>query len=329
MKQKIKVVHFGIAHDHSTATLMCARSFPDVFDVAAICEPDADTRRQFEHEDAYKGIPWITEEELFARGDIDAVFCEGYELRSVSDAQKCIDRGLHVHLDKPGGTDLATFEHLLKSADEKGLTLQMGYMYRYNPAFKYTLDAVKSGKLGRITGIDASFSRQDTPEKRKWLGRFPGGMMFYLGCHILDMILLINGMPERVIPFNRSSDWNNDGSMDSSFAVLDYPHGACSVRINGNEVNGMASRRLRVVGTLGTVEILPLEYPTVMTEALLKDAENANSADVARRIFPGYISGRYDEMMLDFAACVRGEKTNPYTSGYELALQRVLLEACR
>ena len=35
-----------------------------------------------------------------------------------------------------------------------------------------------------------------------------------------------------------------------------------------------------------------------------------------------------DEMMLDFAAYVRGEKTNPYTYEYEYQLQKMILAAC-
>ena len=327
--KKVRVAHFGIAHDHSTATLETVRNLKDIYEVVGICEPDAQTRESLGGAKIYQGLPWLSEEELFSRNDIDAVLCEGHELRSVSDAQKCIDKGWHVHLDKPGGTDLAAFERLLKSADAKGLTMQMGYMFRWNTAFKYALDSVKSGKLGRIVGIDASFSRMDTPEKRKWLGQFPGGMMFYLGCHIIDTILLLNGMPDRVVPFNHSSDCDNDGSMDTAFAVLDYPHGACAVRVHACEVNGMAKRNLKIVGTLGTIEIQPMEYPTIIYEALLKDANYPWNTDGARRIFPGYVSGRYDEMMTEFAACVRGEMTNPYTSEYELNLQRVLLEACK
>ena len=38
--------------------------------------------------------------------------------------------------------------------------------------------------------------------------------------------------------------------------------------------------------------------------------------------------GRYDEMMLDFAAFVRGERKNPYSYEYELGLQKLVLQAC-
>jgi predicted dehydrogenase len=327
--KKIRTAHFGIAHDHSAVTMECARKYPDIFEIVGICEPDEETRNTMGNHPAYAGIPWLTEDELLSRDDIDAVLCEGHELRSVSDAQKCIDRGFHVHLDKPGGTDIAAFEALLKSAHQKGLTLQMGYMYRYNPAFRRVMEAVREGTLGTITGIDGTFSILHPSEKRKWLGQFPGGMMFYIGCHVIDMILLLNGLPDDVHPFNRSSDHDNDGSLDSAFAVLDYPRGACTVRTNATEINGYARRSLLVSGTKASIEIRPLECPTLMNITTLEDAKKGpGSDDASRSVFPGYLPGRYDDMMLEFSACVRGEIKNPYSWEYELELQKVVLAAC-
>lgn len=327
--KKIRVAHLGIAHDHSSVTMETVREYPELYEVIGVCEPDDETREKFGSHEAYRGLPWLAEEELLNREDIDAVLCEGNELRSVSDAQKCIDHNKHVHLDKPGGINLCAFEKLLLSAEEKGLTVQMGYMFRYNPAMRRVLDAVKSGKLGDIISIDGSFSVAHTAEKRKWLKQFPGGMMCFLGCHIIDMIMMINGTPERVIPFNHSTDWDNDGSIDSGFAVLDYPKGACFVRANGTEVNGVAGRYLRVCGTLGTMDIRPLEFPTLMTETFLNETEGKKFSNKSRDVFLGYMPGRYGDMMKEFAACVRGDIKNPYSPQYELEVQRVLLEACK
>ncbi len=317
--RKIKVVHYGIAHDHSIDTLTCARQYTDTFEIVGVCEPDAEMRESFGKADVYRGVYWMREEELFSRGDIDAVFCEGHELRSVSDAQKCIDHGIHVHLDKPGGTDLEAFERLVRSAERNNLTLQMGYMYRYNPAMKYVLKRVRSGELGVITGIDASFSTTHNAEKRRWLKQFPGGTMFFIGCHSIDMIMQINGIPKSVYGFNHSSGCDNDDSMDTTFAVLDYLTGACCVRANSTEPFGYHHRHLKVVGTEGVIEICPLETPTVVKETMAGLGE--------RIVHPAYIPGRLDEMMLEFARCVRGEIKNPYSGDYEIALQKVLLEA--
>ena len=38
--KKLRVAHFGIAHDHSGVTMECARKYPDVYEVVGICEPD-------------------------------------------------------------------------------------------------------------------------------------------------------------------------------------------------------------------------------------------------------------------------------------------------
>lgn len=324
--RSIKVIHYGVAHDHSAGILECVRRHPEAFEVVGLVEPDEDMRRAFGGDPVYAGLPWLTEAQAFARPDIEAAICEGHELRSLRDAQSCIRRGLHVHLDKPAGVDLAAFAQLLEDAQRKSLTLHMGYMYRYNPAMQYVVKQARAGRLGCITGIDGSFSIRHDAQKRAWMGQFPGGMMFFLGCHVIDMILSINGKPEQVMPFLHSSDVENEGSLDSAFAVLDYPHGACSVRANATEANGFKQRHLLVCGSEGTLRIEPLENPTRLRQVVYDPAHRLD--DAGRDVPLPEVGGRYDAMMLEFAACVRGEMANPYTPAYELMLQQTVLQAC-
>lgn len=49
-------------------------------------------------------------------------------------AQKHLDAGKLILMDKPASGRLAVFKHLLDTAKEKNLVVQLGYMYRYNPA---------------------------------------------------------------------------------------------------------------------------------------------------------------------------------------------------
>lgn len=326
--KKVRVAHFGIAHDHSIFAMEVLRKYPEIFEIVGVCEPDEKTRETLGKHPNYDGLHWMTEQELLSREDLDAVLCEGHELRSVSDAQKCIDRGLPVHLDKPGGVDLAAFKTLLDSADKKGLPVHMGYMYRWNPAMRYVRDAVKNGELGTITGIDATFSIQYQPEKKRWLKQFPGGMMFFLGCHSLDMICQLMAEPTAVHAFNRSAQDEDDGALDSCLAVLDYPNGVATIRSSGVEANGYYERTLKVVGTKGTIKIQPLETPTLVRRSYIKDGIEHPWHDYSISIFPGYPNGRYDDMLLEFAAIVRGEMKNPWSSDYEYMLQKTLLKAC-
>lgn len=326
--KKIRVAHFGIAHDHSIFAMEVLRKYPDIFEIVGVCEPDADTKRMLGGHPNYAGLHWMTEQELLSRDDLDAVLCEGHELRSVSDAQKCIDRGLPVHLDKPGGVDLDAFGRLLASADAKNLPVHMGYMYRWNPAMRYVRDAVRNAELGTITGIDASFSIQYQPEKKRWLKQFPGGMMFFLGCHSLDMICQLLGEPSAVHAFNRSAQDEDDGALDTCLAVLEYPNGVASIRSSGVEANGYYERTLKVVGTKGTIKIQPLETPTLVRRSGIADGLEHPWHDYSISVFPGYANGRYDDMLLEFAAIVRGEMKNPWSSDYEYMLQKTLLKAC-
>ena len=43
-----------------------------------------------------------------------------------------LKHGKHVWLDKPAGDDLEAFRAVLDLAREKGLLVQLGYMFRYN-----------------------------------------------------------------------------------------------------------------------------------------------------------------------------------------------------
>ena len=91
-----------------------------------------------------------------------------------------------------------------------------------------------------------------------------------------------------------------------------------------------------ICGTKGTVEIKPLEVKIPGTSVLKSELYLSTKEmvggdiynDIKQKIDVEPMSGRYDEMMLDFAAMVRGEKENPYGYDYEYELQKLVLESC-
>ena len=120
-------------------------------------------------------------------------------------AQKCVDAGMHIHMDKPGGEDLRGFAKLLSDAKRKGLLVQMAYMYRYNPAIQHCVEAAVSGALGEIFEIDAQMSTRHDAAYRQWLSQYRGGTMYIFGCHLIDLIHLILGAPNKVTPYLRNT----------------------------------------------------------------------------------------------------------------------------
>jgi len=237
-------------------------------------------------------------------------------------------------MEKPGGVGLEAFEKMIEAVKSGNKTFHTGYMYRYNPYVQDILERVRSGELGEIISVEAQMNCFHPKETRQWLKTFPGGMMFYLGCHLVDLILQIQGEPENIIPLNRSTGFLGTDSEDFGMAVFEYKNGVSFAKTSAVEVGGFARRQLVVTGTKGTIELKPLEMFTIpntgvqsqYTDRVTYTAPTPwGDRGIAER---SEIYDRYIGMMASFAQMVRGEKTNPITPDYELTLYKNLLKAC-
>ena len=323
----IKLGHVGTMHDHSAAKLECVKKFPDLFEVVGCVAESPERAAALAHTPPYEGIPFTDRQGLLDAG-VEAVLVESFECDLVHEAQFWADRGVHLHIDKPAGDDVASLERLLRTAKEKKLAVQMAYMYRYNHAIRDCMKRVEQGELGEIYQVTAVMNTGHSAEKRNWLGNFRGGIQFFLGCHMIDLVYRFQGLPQAIHPFLKSTGFDGVTSTDVSHALFEYPNGISTVEATSAEVNGYGRRQLVVCGSLGTYEIEPLEAPTHAYFIPAKDA--ATYADRRREIElpPFDPKCRYDDMMIDFARFVRGEAENPYTPSYELTLQKLLMYCC-
>lgn len=58
---------------------------------------------------------------------------------------------------------------------------------------------IKNGEIGEVYCVEAHMDCEHAPSNRQRLEKFPGGMMFFLGCHLIDLIYRIQGEPEEVL----------------------------------------------------------------------------------------------------------------------------------
>ena len=160
--------------------------------------------------------------------------------------------------------------------------------------------------------------------------------MFFLGCHLIDLVYLFCGEPEEVIPYNTSTHNDSIESEDNAFAIFRYKNGISFVKSCASEVNGFDRRQLVVCGTKGTVVLKPIELRTggenveQLTPAHVTFYEDgiANQFGKAGEDVQFGPFGRYLEMMIDFAEIVRGKRNNAFSYEHELAVQRLVLQAC-
>ena len=238
----------------------------------------------------------------------------------------CIEAGKHVHLDKPAG-DLKEYKYILDTARANGLVVQLGYMYRYNPAVVKCLELINEGALGEIYSINAEMSTNHPSEYRTWLKNFGGGIMYILGSHLVDLIVYMLGKPDKITSFLKNTQRDGVDVEDNNLAVLEYGNTLARIFVSSVEVNGFGRRQLVVSGSKGTVNICPLERPITLT---FSNTEIANKTYEDCKITIPFddntADGRYDEMMKDFYAYVLGEKENPYTYEHDYLVQKVIDE---
>lgn len=330
--KKIKIGQIGVGHDHAALIFSTLRQYPDVFDLVGYAIPEDDD--DFVDAHRFEGARRMTVEELLAVDGLQAVTVETCERQLTKYAKLAADRGLAVHMDKPGGLLLPDFEELISTVKEKGIVFHTGYMYRYNPVVEKLRRQIAEGKLGEIHSVEAHMDCHHTDQKRQWLGQFPGGMMFFLGCHLIDLCIFLRGFPDEIVPYNAVTGVGGVTAEDYGFAVLKYKNGVSFVKTSAAEIGGFMRRQLVVCGSKGTVQLLPieafpengrdLEHYTGVREVF--DEPKGWGSDGERYDTPPF--QRYGAMMRAFAAYVAGERENPFTPDYELKIYRALLAAC-
>ena len=247
----------------------------------------------------------------------------------VSYARRCIAAGKHVHMDKPACSSLGEYRELLDSARDRGLVIQLGYMYRYNPAVMKCIEHVRNGDLGEIYSINAEMSTYHGKDYRSWLRNFRGGIMYILGSHLVDLAVYILGEPKRVTSFLKRTELDGVDVEDNNLAVLEYDRALVRIFVSSVEVNGWGRRQLVVSGSLGTVSIMPLECRCEMTYTDRKITGGYNYADKKIKVEvddPAEEDRRYDLMMREFYAYSTGERKNPFTYEHDYTVHKVLDE---
>lgn len=321
----LKIGQIGIGHNHSDK-LKVIKRHPELFELVGYAEENEEWVARRGEKPTFVDVPRRSVEEVIERSDAILVETDVWNLTKT--AQLCVDAGKHIHMDKPASGTVEEYRRLLETAKEKNLVVQLGYMYRYNPAVLKLFEMVKNGELGDISAIDAQMSIPHSDKYRTWLRNFKGGDLYIFGSHLIDLIVYLLGKPNQVLSSIASSGKNGVESPDLTAAMLVYDHAIARVFSSSVEWDGWARRCFSVAGSLGTAHIQPMEVPTVMTFAPCHEGTTLRT-DLAQTIEveqqPN--SHRYDSMLLAFHDYITGKAENPFSYEHDLAVHEVINEA--
>ncbi|MFT5129780.1 MAG: putative dehydrogenase [Rhodothermales bacterium] len=322
---RIKIGQVGTTHPHAQGKLEAIRKFPELFELVGIVEADDLRWAAIGKRGGYAAVPRISEEQLFNTPGLQAVTVETRVQDLVPTALRCLEAGVHIHLDKPAGESLPACKAMHALAARKQRVIQMGYMLRYHPAFEFLYQVLDKGWLGELTEVSGMMGKYMNDAGRRELSVFAGGGMFELACHLIDQVVTVLGKPTAVTPFTRRSFPEKDSFADNQLAVLEYPKAIATVRCNHIDRMGGPRREFSVTGTDGTLEIRPLESGDVRLGLSRGQGKYKKGYQDLR--FPR-IGGRYDGEFLDLARVIRGEKELAWNATHDIATHEAVLMAC-
>jgi predicted dehydrogenase len=201
--------------------------FPDV-ELAAVVDPLAENRQRVAAECHVAAM--ADHRGLF--GKIDAAVIASPTIHHHALAMECLERGIHLLVEKPLCSTHADAEQLVAAARRNKVILQVGHVERFNPAFAAVAPHVRNPKYIEAER-NSGFTFRSTDV----------GVVLDLMIHDIDLVLsLARGRLRKVDALGLSV---LGGHEDVANARLEFDCG-CVANLSASRVSSEAARRMQI-----------------------------------------------------------------------------------
>ncbi len=316
---RIKVAFLGGSHSHAQEKVKVVQGSPR-YELAGLWEEDPKLRAQYQN----AGVPVKSMQEILKDPSIRVIAVESAVQDHAAHARMVLEAGKHVHVEKPPADNLDSFRSLVALAERKRLLMQMGYMWRFNPAINTAVEAARKGWLGKIYLVRGMMNTLIAGERRPEWALLQGGQMFEQGSHLIDPMVRLMGAPEKVTPFLKKHGQFEDKLKDNTVAVFEWA-GALGILTSSTLQPGAGSyRSLEILGTNGTATVRPIEPPTLQVDlAQGAGPYRAKSQTVSLAPYRRYV-GDFEEL----SEAIRLQKPLSITPQEDLLVHETLMRAC-
>ena len=315
MKRKLRVLFYGTTHEHAPGKFESLRKLPDDFEIAAVVDDaprGSPMYRDYPWEPS--GCPVVAEAEAWNVPDIDAVFVETTNCDLMEIAAACAARGLPMHCDKPCGEAMEPYRSIVETCRAKSIPMQIGYMYRANPAVRFCWSAVREGWLGEVRFVEADMNHAYNHDNyAEYISSFNGGILYNLGCHLVDMVApMVEGSPRKCTTVLRNAPGDPEWAKSCGVSLMEFEKADVVLRSSASMPGGILCRRLRIDGSNGTIDLCPIERFDGERLTLVLTLQNPAGGYAAGRhvVDFGVQTDRYADQLKELAEIVRGERPN-------------------
>ena len=134
-------------------------------------------------------------EALLADPEVEAVYIAVPHPQHVEWAVKAAEAGKHILCEKPIGLNYAEAMVMAEAASANQVLLMEAFMYRCHPQTAKLVELVRSGAIGEVKLVQATFGFNAgfNAESRLWSNAAGGGGILDVGCYAVSFSRLIAG----------------------------------------------------------------------------------------------------------------------------------------
>ncbi|SEQ86343.1 Gfo/Idh/MocA family protein [Microlunatus flavus] len=328
----------GLGEVAQVVHLPVLQSLPELFSVQAGCDISPTLAKQVG--DRF-GIPqtYLSATEMVEAGGLDAVLVLNSDEYHAECVVSALEHGLHVLVEKPMCLSPREAERIVEARDRTGLTVMVGYMRRFAPAFLEakellpTLGGVNFARVHDVIGRNQLIVDQTSHVVRptdlteaqmheRWdrgsalvkdaIGDVGGELagayrlLCGLGSHDFSAMRELLGRPSRVAAARM---WKQGGYIA---ALLDYPGFVVSYE-TGVDEQLRFDAHLEVYGDLASMRI-QYDTPYVRHLPTTLTVEETSGDALRRTVIRPHLKDPYTHELEYFHACVvegRAPKTTP------------------
>lgn len=327
----LKLAMLGMWHVHAEGIVRQIAAHPNEFSLVGFHDPDplVVEGRSKTWPSRISGYRVFATAEELLKQPLDGVIVEGRVYENLGLARLALERGLPVLLEKPAGDDLDEHRRLMDLARQKGLHVQMIYLFRYMSAVREMLGRGRRGELGAIYEFRGRLPKELATYERfvDELAPYPGGIFFEMAGHLVDMLVALLGKPQRVVPFLAHHHTAEPATfVDHGIAVFEFDRAFGTIEVPALEV-APHSRRIEVYGTEGACLIPHLGSGHLGNTAVQPVEVFCHGMPDWQRLEPPAATLQIADLR-EFAAVVTGKKLPDFSQEHDLIVQEALLTAC-
>jgi predicted dehydrogenase len=196
-------------------------------DIAAVASRSLDSAKAFANK---FGITksYGSYEEMAKDGDLDIIYIGTPHPQHIDNVMLYLDAGLAVLCEKPLAVNARQTEQLIAKAREKNVFFMEGMWTRFFPAFKKAMEWVRTGRIGEVKFINASFGYDGSDDRSQWRFKhdMAGGALLDVGIYPLALTFAVFGPnPVKI----KSSASISEGIDEYNTFTLEYEDGRIAV----------------------------------------------------------------------------------------------------